>query len=110
MPSGPEKRGRQRVVFARGVPVRIAAIDGTWSRTCLMMDASDTGAKLLLTQSVSGLRLQEFFLVLSTTGSAFRRCELAWINGDDMGVHFIEKTNPPKTPKKSESLPDTLEI
>lgn len=94
MATGPEKRGEPRVLFSRGIPVRIVAIDGTWSRDCEMLDASDTGAKLTITQSVQGLRLKEFFLLLSTTGSSFRRCQLAWLNGDDMGVQFIEKSAP----------------
>ena len=100
--AGPEKRDEHRVPFSRGIPVRIVAIDGTWSRDCQMIDASATGAKLALTQSVAGLRLKEFFLLSSTTGSSFRRCELAWINGDDMGVRFIEKPKSSK-PKRSES-------
>jgi len=93
MATGPEKRRNHRVAFSRGVPVRVVAIDGTWTRDCLMMDASDDGAKLTLAQSVEGLRLKEFFLVLSTTGSSFRRCQMAWLNGDDMGVRFIEKAD-----------------
>ncbi len=91
MALGLEKRRNQRVVFSRGIPVRVVAIDGTWTRNCLMMDASNDGAKLKLTQSVEGLQLKEFFLLLSTTGSSFRRCELAWMNGVEMGVRFIEK-------------------
>jgi PilZ domain len=98
MSVGTEKRSNQRVTFSRGVPVRVVAIDGTWTRHCLMMDASNDGAKLTLAQSVEGLQLKEFFLLLSTMGSSFRRCELAWINGDDMGVRITEK--PSSKPKK----------
>lgn len=93
----PEKRNKQRVVFSRGIPVRVVAIDGTWTRHCLMMDASNDGAKLTLAQPVEGLQVKEFFLLLSTTGSSFRRCELVWINGNDMGVRFIEQ---PKSAQK----------
>jgi hypothetical protein len=32
---------------------------------------------------------KEFFLLLSSTGLAFRRCELAWIDGTHVGVRFI---------------------
>jgi hypothetical protein len=46
-----------------------------------MMDVSDTGAKLSIDGSVEGLAMKEFFLVLSTMGKAYRRCELAWVNG-----------------------------
>jgi hypothetical protein len=33
---------------------------------------------------------REFFLVLSTFRKAYRRCELAWVNGNEAGVHFIK--------------------
>ena len=66
------------------------AIDGTWWRPCTMRDVSDTGAKLTIEGSVEGLAMKEFFLVLSTTGTAYRRCELAWVNGNQVGVYFIK--------------------
>jgi hypothetical protein len=84
--------------------VRVVAIDGTWTRHCLMMDASNDGARLTLPQSVEGLDLKEFFLLLSTTGASFRHCQLAWINGDDMGIRFIEKPGLSKPKASIESL------
>lgn len=84
-----EKRSAARVVFSRGIPVQVLAIDGTWSRAALMLDAADEGAKLKV--KIQGLNLKEFFLVLSSTGTAFRHCELAWINGDEIGVRFTKK-------------------
>jgi len=27
---------------------------------------------------------------LSSTGLAYRRCELAWVNGDQIGVNFLK--------------------
>lgn len=91
MSTGAEKRSKQRVVFSREMPVRIQGIDGTWSRQCSMLDVSEHGAKLLIKEPLEKLNLKEFFLVLSTTGAAFRRCEFAWRNGDEMGVNFLEK-------------------
>jgi hypothetical protein len=85
-----ERRKNNRVEFSRGVDVQIVAIDGTWSRPCVMLDVAVGGAKLSLADSVEGVSLKEFFLVLSTTGQAFRRCELAWINGNQFGVRFLE--------------------
>jgi hypothetical protein len=85
-----ERRKKNRVEFSRGVNVQMVAIDGTWSKHCVMLDAAAGGAKLLVTDPVKGISLKEFFLVLSTTGQAFRRCELAWINGDQLGVRFLE--------------------
>jgi len=31
---------------------------------------------------MQGLALKEFFLLLSSTGLAYRRCRLDWVNGD----------------------------
>jgi hypothetical protein len=53
-------------------------------------DASNTGARLTIEGSVEGLQLREFFLLLSSTGLAYRRCELAWVNGDKVGVYFLK--------------------
>ena len=83
-----ELRKSRRVAFERGYSAQMMAIDGTWCRACKIEDISDTGAKLSLESSIDGLPMKEFFLVLSTTGTAFRRCELAWVNGDNLGVFF----------------------
>ena len=85
-----DHRGNSRVVFERGVPAQMMGIDGTWRRECTMEDVSETGAKLTIDGSVEGLHLKEFFLVLSSTGLAYRRCELAWVNGDQIGVNFLK--------------------
>ena len=85
----PDKRGARRVAFERAIPASMMAIDGTWQRACTLKDISDVGAKLLIESSVEGLPLKEFFLLLSSTGFAYRRCELAWVNGGEVGVTFI---------------------
>lgn len=87
----PNRRKASRVTFARGIDVQIVAIDGTWNRKCTMMDVSETGAKLALEASIVGLGLTEFFLLLSSTGAVFRRCELAWINDEQIGANFLSK-------------------
>ena len=84
-----ENRKAHRVTFARGFDVHIMAIDGTWRRECILKDVSETGAQLITKSPISGLNLKEFFMLLSTTGLAFRRCELAWVNGDQLGVNFL---------------------
>lgn len=66
-------------------------IDGTWRRSCTLEDVSETGAKLTVATTVEGLNLKEFFLLLSSTGLAYRRCELAWVNGDQIGVNFLKQ-------------------
>ncbi|ULL01181.1 PilZ domain-containing protein [Bradyrhizobium sp. I71] len=85
-----DQRGNGRVVFERGIPAQIMGIDGTWRRDCTMEDVSESGAKLTIDGSVEGLHLKEFFLLLSSTGLAYRRCELAWVNGDQIGVNFLK--------------------
>jgi hypothetical protein len=94
-----EKRRDARVEFTRGIQVYILAIDGTWRRPCIMNDVSETGAKLTTETSIGGLVLKEFFLLLSTTGLAFRRCELAWVNGDQFGVNFLKSAIGKKKPR-----------
>jgi hypothetical protein len=70
-------------------PVNIVAIDGTWRRQCLLRDVSATGAQLEIEGTTDVFQAKEFFLVLSSIGTAFRRCELVWINGLTVGVRFI---------------------
>ncbi|WP_407186347.1 PilZ domain-containing protein [Bradyrhizobium centrosematis] len=85
-----DQRGNSRVIFERGIPAQMMGIDGTWRRDCTMEDVSENGAKLTIDGSVEGLHLKEFFLLLSSTGLAYRRCELAWVNGDQIGVNFLK--------------------
>jgi hypothetical protein len=84
-----ERRNVDRVQFGRGYSAKIMAIDGTWQRDCSIGDISERGAKLIIHGSVSGLEINEFFLVLSATGSAHRRCQRIWLNGDEVGVRFL---------------------
>ena len=84
-------RKADRVAFSSPLTVHIMSIDGTWRRTCKMLDASSTGALLLVEGSLEGLQLKEFFLLLSSTGLAYRRCEMIRISGDEMGIRFLEE-------------------
>jgi hypothetical protein len=84
-----QRRKRDRVVYQKGFDVNIMAIDGTWRRTCILQDVSVSGARLTMESSIQGLVLKEFFLLLSSSGLAYRRCELAWVNGDQIGVKFL---------------------
>jgi hypothetical protein len=92
MKSKTEQRQSCRVEFERGYPANMMAIDGTWRRGCTLMDVSDTGARLMVESSIKGLSLKEFFLLLSSPGLAYRRCQLAWVNGDQIGVTFLSKS------------------
>mgnify|MGYP000659173435 CR=1 FL=1 len=96
-----ERRAGDRVVFERGFAAHLMGIDGTWRRNCLVEDISETGAKLTVEGSVEGLNLKEFFLLLSSTGLAYRRCELAWVNGDQIGVNFLRHSEKKKAARRS---------
>ncbi len=91
-----ERRSGERVSFERGFSAHMMGIDGTWRRNCIMEDVSETGAKLTVEGSVEGLNLKEFFLLLSSTGLAYRRCELSWVNGDQIGVTFLKQVDKKK--------------
>jgi hypothetical protein len=94
MAAASNRRKSERVIFERGIDAFIMGIDGTWRRDCFMEDVSQTGTKLTIHGSIEGLHLKEFFLLLSSTGLAYRRCELAWVNGDQIGAKFV--TQPQK--------------
>jgi hypothetical protein len=94
-------RKNERVDFERGIPVHLMGIDGTWRRECTMIDVSQTGARLRVEGSVEGLDLKEFFLLLSSTGLAFRRCRMVRVAGDQIGVQFlVRKASSKKSPKQ----------
>lgn len=82
-------KGTERVTFSRGYDVCIMAIDGTWRRDCQLNAISDTDAVLTVEGSIQGLNLKEFFLLLSSTGLAYRRCELVRVNGTEMDIQFL---------------------
>ena len=85
-----DNKGVERVTFSRGYDVCIMAIDGTWRRDCVLNAISDTDAELTVEGSIQGLNLKEFFLLLSSTGLAYRRCELVRVNGTDMDISFVK--------------------
>lgn len=97
-----EQRKAKRVVFERAYGAHMMAIDGTWRRACMVHDVSETGAQISVDGAIEGLPLKEFFLLLSSTGLAYRRCALAWVNGDRIGVTFMKaaeakKSAPPRS-------------
>jgi hypothetical protein len=84
-----DNRKNMRVRMDHRQPVNLMGSDGTWRRACVLLDISDTGAKVEVEGTLDVLQAKEFFLVLSSTGLAYRRCELVWIDGTTAGVHFI---------------------
>src|ERR1700694_4102500 len=100
-------RKSERVDFERGIHVFIMGIDGTWRRDCMMIDVSQTGARLCIEGSFEGLDLKEFFLLLSSTGLAFRRCRLVRLAGDQVGVEFLARDKIKKKSMKRQSAAET---
>jgi hypothetical protein len=82
-------RKAERVHLDHRHEVNLVGVDGTWRRRCVLLDVSITGARLEVEGSLEVLRAGEFFPLLSTTGLAFRRCELVRIDGCTVGVRFI---------------------
>ncbi|UPK31293.1 hypothetical protein [Bradyrhizobium sp. 195] len=95
-------QGGQRVTFEHPLPAHMMAIDGTWRRSCIIKDVSEASATLQVEASIEGLALAEFFLLLSSTGLAYRRCQLDRVNGEEISVNFLRQK--PKG-KKSPGLP-----
>ena len=83
------ERKSERVDFEQGIRVYMMAIDGTWRRDCMLNAISDTDAILTVDGSIQGLNLKEFFLLLSSTGLAYRRCELVRVNGAEIDIQFL---------------------
>ena len=88
----------ERVTFSRGYPVCIMAIDGTWRRSCVLNAVSENDAELTVEGSIHGLNLKEFFLLLSSTGLAYRRCQLQRVKGASIEVTFLKLGHKPQRP------------
>lgn len=82
-------RKADRVRLEQRYPVNLYGIDGTWRRSCFLLDVSATGARLEVDGSLEVLKAQEFFLALSSTGLAYRRCELIRVDGSEIGVRYV---------------------
>ena len=98
---GAERRKGDRITFERGIKAHMMGIDGPWRRNSVTEDVSQTGARMTVEGSVEGLNLKEFFLLLSSTGLAYRRCELAWINGEQLGATFLKQGDNKKKGRRS---------
>ena len=82
-------RKASRVKMDHKQPINLMGSDGTWRRSCVLLDVSQSGAKIEVEGTLDVLQAKEFFLLLSSTGLAYRRCELVWIDGTTAGVHFL---------------------
>jgi hypothetical protein len=81
------RKSAPRIKFEKPLQARAMAIDGTSCRDCLLIDISESGARIELVAPAGGL--EEFFLLLSNFGNpVFRRCKREWVDGVLMGVTF----------------------
>src|SRR4030088_784330 len=103
------ERKSERIEFGRGIDAYMMGIDGTWRRDCKMNDVSQTGARLTVNGSIQGLDLKEFFLLLSSTGLAYRRCRMVRLAGDQIGVEFLKHTTAKSKKAASEKRKSKLE-
>jgi PilZ domain len=88
-------RKNSRVSFEHPIDTMLMGIDGTWRRDCKLVDVSGSGARLIASGSLEGLNLKEFFLLLTPSGGAYRRCELVRIDGEEIGVRFLKTRSKP---------------
>ena len=86
-----EHRKEPGVIFEQPLDVRVMTIDGTWSGEGLLMEMTDAGARLKMTDHAS--ELTEFFLILNRFGPpVFRLSKRMWVVREQTGVSF-NKTN-----------------
>jgi hypothetical protein len=104
MPWGDRKY--RRVSFERPFDTLMMGIDGTWCRECHLIDVSESGARLIATGSMEGLNFKQFFLLLTPTGTISRRCELVRVNGEEIGVRFMAKSDIRKQTRSPASAPE----
>jgi len=94
-------RKSDRVIFEHKYSANLMGVDGTWRRSCVLLDVSASGARLEVDGTIDVLKAREFFLLLSSTGLAFRRCELVRVDGAQVGVRFVadkRKSRPVASP------------
>jgi hypothetical protein len=60
-------------------------------RSCAIADISESGAKVTL-DSAEELP-DQFILLLTSTGSARRLCEVVWRNGTTVGLKFVSNAD-----------------
>ena len=82
-------RKSQRVAFSKAIDAAMISIDGTWKRACVVIDISQTGARIELSEEDSNFDLAEFFLLMSTRGAVHRRCRTVRRYGNVIGVTFV---------------------
>ena len=79
-----EKRKLKRQPL--GYAARVRSLDGAFEVECMILDVSERGAKLKVTDAA--VLPDEFILVLAQSGQSTRRCSVAWRRSQQVGVAF----------------------
>jgi hypothetical protein len=104
-----ERRREPRVIFELPLGVRVMTIDGTWTGDCLLIEMTDAGAQLEVTDRAAALT--EFFLILNSFGPpVFRHCKRAWVDGNRMGSVSTRLTSELDRSKKFGVGPSWCEV
>lgn len=85
-----EKRVSTRQALHR--PALLTEVNGKIIGECMIVNISATGAKL--TRLKVAELPDKFDLVLSKHGTVRRRCEVAWLSDDHIGVQFKSTPDP----------------
>lgn len=81
-----EKRGAPRKFLE--YPAGIDAGDGTPLRACVLSDISKTGVRVRVSEPTE---LPETVTLVLSSNGVFRRCRVAWAEGSDLGLEFLDK-------------------
>jgi hypothetical protein len=85
---------REHVRKSLSYCARILANDKSWMYPCEIFDVSAGGAKLAIYCPPQTPLPQRFFLQLSEMGETHRCCEVAWRQGNELGVRFVRSPQP----------------
>jgi hypothetical protein len=84
-----QEQRREHIRKPMTYPARITADDGSWIYPCEIFDVSVGGARLAVYCTPQTPLPQKFLLRLSEISDANRLCELAWRQGNEIGVRFV---------------------
>ena len=85
---------REHIRRSLSYSAHIVAGDASWVYPCEIFDVSAGGAKLAIYCPPQTPLARQFFLQLSEISQANRYCEVAWRQGNEIGVRFIRAPHP----------------
>lgn len=71
------------------IPAKMAADSGALLRDCVVLDISESGARLGIEDTQ--LLPDEFTIVFASGGRPYRRCHILWRSKTQLGVLFDKK-------------------